>query len=99
MAGELARDNRQHLLGVLGREPDGAELYLAHFLGAGGAERFLRGLAHSPASPAAGAFAEAAQANRPIFFAEDGSARSHAEVMALLRERMPARAAAQGRHA
>ena len=37
MAAELASDNRDVLVGVLGREPDAAELYLAHFLGAGGA--------------------------------------------------------------
>jgi hypothetical protein len=33
MAGELANDNRNYLYGTLGREPDNAELYLAHFLG------------------------------------------------------------------
>lgn len=41
-AGRLGRDNARHLRGVLGREPTGAELYLAHQQGAGGAARLLR---------------------------------------------------------
>lgn len=41
-AGRLARDNAAHLRRVLGREPTGAELYLAHQQGAGGAARLLR---------------------------------------------------------
>ena len=44
MAAELARDNSAELSGFLGREPDAAELYLAHFLGAGGARSFLGAL-------------------------------------------------------
>lgn len=95
MAGEFARDNRDHLIGVLGREPDGAELYLAHFLGAGGAARFLTALERAPGSAAADGFAEAAQANRAIFYASGGAARSYTEVMSLLRERL-AGAQAQG---
>ncbi|MFN3459200.1 MAG: transglycosylase SLT domain-containing protein, partial [Novosphingobium sp.] len=41
MAGELAGDNSDFLTGVLGRQPDHAELYVAHFFGAEGAGRFL----------------------------------------------------------
>ena len=33
MAAELANDNRAELETALGRTPDSAELYLAHFLG------------------------------------------------------------------
>ena len=47
MAAELASDNRAALTAVLGREPDAAELYLAHFLGAGGAAQFLAALPRS----------------------------------------------------
>ena len=41
MAAELARDNAAGLQGFLGREPDATEMYLAHFLGLGGAQKFL----------------------------------------------------------
>jgi hypothetical protein len=53
MAGELANDNRAALQTVLGRDPDHAELYLAHFLGADGATRFLTGLGANPDASAA----------------------------------------------
>lgn len=90
MAGELAQDNRTALAGVLGREPDPAELYLAHFLGANGASRFLTGLAANPDQSAAALFPEAAQANRAIFYAADGGARSLGGVMDLMRGKMSA---------
>jgi len=48
-AARLARDNAAHLRKVLGREPTGAELYLAHQQGAGGAAKLLA----NPNAPAA----------------------------------------------
>ena len=84
MAAELARDNAGELRGVLGREPDSTELYLAHFLGAGGARTFLGALQTDPAQSAAALLPQAAGANRPIFY--DGvRARSVGEVMDLMR--------------
>ena len=88
MAGALAQDNRAALAPVLGREPDAAELYLAHFLGAAGATRFLTALAASPDTPAASLLPAAAAANRPIFHAPSGAARSLAEVMDVIRAKM-----------
>jgi hypothetical protein len=87
MAGELANDNRDFLSGMLGREPDPSELYLAHFLGAEGAGRFLGALASNPAQSAAALLPKAAAANRGLFFGASG-ARSVGEVMDLLRGRM-----------
>jgi len=84
MAAELANDNRAALLPVLGREPDSAELYLAHFLGSAGATRFLTALSADPGQSAAGLLPEAAAANRTIFYA-DNQPRSVGEVMGLLR--------------
>ena len=49
MAAELAKDNQTDLRASLGREPDFAELYLAHFLGSDGAQRFLRRCSSSQA--------------------------------------------------
>ncbi len=81
MAAGLAEDNRAFLTPILGRQPDHGELYLAHFLGAGGAGRFLSAMQDNPQQGAASLFASAAAANRPIFFEADGSERSLAGVM------------------
>lgn len=83
MAAGLAEDNREALLPVLGREPTYTELYLAHFLGANGATRFVSLMQHRPSLSAASQFPAAARANRAIFYHEDGSARSLAGVKAL----------------
>lgn len=84
MAAGLAEDNRAHLTPILGRQPDHAELYLAHFLGAGGAGRFLSELQADPTQSAPALFARPAAANRAIFYAPDGSPRSLAGVMDVL---------------
>lgn len=81
MAAGLAQDNRAHLAPILGREPDHSELYLAHFLGAGGAGRFLSAMEQNPDQPAASLFRAPAAANRPVFYNPDGSPRSLAGVM------------------
>jgi hypothetical protein len=90
MAAELARDNGTELTGTLGRAPDGPELYLAHFLGIGGAKRFLSTLASNPGASAAAILPDAAAANRSTFYTPDGSARSVSQMMDLLRTRMAA---------
>ncbi len=88
MAAALAEDNRAHLMPILGRQPDHAELYLAHFLGAGGAGRFLSELQADPGQNAAALFARPAAANRAIFFSPDGSPRSLAQVMDVIGGKM-----------
>ncbi|WP_231739363.1 lytic transglycosylase domain-containing protein [Novosphingobium sp. FSW06-99] len=94
MAGELANDNRTALNAVLGRDPDNAELYLAHFLGPDAAGRFLSALSNDPDQSAAALVPKAAAANRAIFFA-GASPRSVGQVMDLLRNRLDA-ASAEG---
>ena len=89
MAAELANDNRASLTATLGREPDAAELYVAHFLGAEGAGRFLSALSADPAQSAAALLPAAAAANRGIFYA-DGAPRSVGQVMDLLRGKVSA---------
>lgn len=81
MAAGLAEDNRSHLTPILGRQPSHAELYLAHFLGAGGAARFLTELQTDASQSAPALFARPALANRAIFYNANGSPRSLAEVM------------------
>ncbi|EAQ28868.1 hypothetical protein NAP1_14753 [Erythrobacter sp. NAP1] len=81
MAAGLAEDNRSHLAPILGRQPDHGELYLAHFLGAGGAGRFLSEMAQDPNQSAAALFRRPAAANQPVFFERNGAPRSLAGVM------------------
>lgn len=80
MAAELASDNRALLEAKLGRAVAPVDLYLAHFLGAGGATRFLRAMDRTPDSAAAPLFPAAARANRAIFYAPNGTARTLAEI-------------------
>lgn len=96
MAAGLASDNQSALGAVLGRVPDAGELYLASFLGADGAGRFLGAMAANPDQPAAGLFARAAAANTAIFYDGDGQARSLGQVMALLRGKMDRALQAEG---
>ena len=79
MAAELANENEASLQANWGGEVGETELYLAHFMGAGGASAFLRANDRSPGMAAADLFPEAARSNRSVFF--DGHrARSVAEV-------------------
>jgi hypothetical protein len=80
MAAEYARGNHAQLTQSLGREIGSTDLYLAHFLGAGGATRFLSALRTEPGRAAADLLPEAAQANRNVFYAADGRARSVDEI-------------------
>ncbi len=48
MAGAFSRRNAAEIQGVLGRQPSSGELYIAHFLGANGAKRFLSLRAANP---------------------------------------------------
>lgn len=85
MAAELANDNRAELAGLLGREPDATELYLAHFLGSTGASRFLTALAANPEQSAVALLPAAAAANRPVFYDTSGTPRSVGAVMEWIR--------------
>ena len=80
MAAEFASDNRDHLEKRLGHTVESVDLYLAHFLSAGGATKFLRHHDASPDASAAALFPAAARSNRGVFYNRDGSARSLAEV-------------------
>lgn len=87
MAAEFANDNAAVLRSVLGRSPDSAELYLAHFLGAGGARSFLRAYLQDPNQSAPEMFPQAAAANRNIFY-DKGTPRTLGGVMDLIRSKM-----------
>jgi hypothetical protein len=84
MAGALTKRNAATLAERIGRPPSEGELYAAHFLGAGGAVQLIAMNAAAPQTRAADAFPAAARANPAIFYDAHGSARSAAQVYALL---------------
>jgi hypothetical protein len=88
MAGAFTKANATYLTQKLGRPPSEGELYIAHFLGAGGAARLIGLAASHPDAKAATLFPGAAQANRSIFFdKQTGTARSLAAVRNVLTAR------------
>ena len=84
MAASYASDNAQSLNKTLSRDAKATDLYFCHFLGLGGAKRFLQARDASPNANAASLFPREAQANRGIFYERDGSARSLSEVYTLM---------------
>jgi hypothetical protein len=84
MAGVLTQSNSFQLTGRIGRRPSDAELYMAHFLGIGGAARLITSAEDSPQASAVRMFPAAAAANRSIFHDRSGQARSVSEVYSVL---------------
>jgi hypothetical protein len=80
MAGAFTKSNAAYLTQKLGRAPTDGELYMAHFLGAGGAAKLINLAAAMPNATAADAFPRAAGANRSIFYTQEGRPRSLADV-------------------
>lgn len=80
MAAQHAADNKATLESKLGRQAESVDLYLAHFLGVGGASKFLAMHDRAPGATAASMFPAAARANRSIFYDKQGNARSFADI-------------------
>lgn len=80
MAAAYAGDNKAALETSLGRAATGTDLYMAHFLGLGGARHFLQSMASDPGASGAALFPQAAAANRNVFFDGDGNARSLSQI-------------------
>ncbi len=87
MAGVLTQSNNFRLTGEIGRRPNDAELYMAHFMGVGGAARLINAAQDNPRVSAPGLFPAAAAANRSIFYSRDGTPRSVSEVYSVLSSR------------
>lgn len=83
MAGAFTNRNAAELRGATGRDPTEGELYMAHFLGSGGAARLINANQANPQASAALMFPDAAGANRRIFF-DQGRPRTVAEVYQVL---------------
>lgn len=95
MGAEFAAENRDYLKTRLGREPEDVDLYLAHFLGPGGAAKFLTRAEATPTAKAADAFPAAAKANRAVFYA-GARARSFDEIRDRFEAKLADRADALG---
>jgi hypothetical protein len=80
MAAEYANENKKTLEKNLGRTVGETELYLAHFLGAGGATKFLKAMDRNPSASAASLLPEAASSNRSVFFGKSGKSFTLAQV-------------------
>lgn len=68
MAAEFALENKQFLDSAWGGDIGATELYLAHFMGAGGSASFLNARDDNPLMAAADIFPKAAAANRNVFY-------------------------------
>ncbi len=87
MAAILTQSNSFQLTGKIGRRPTDAELYMAHFLGTGGAAKLISEAGDNPQASAVRMFPNAAAANRPIFYDRTGKGRSVSEVYSVLSTR------------
>ena len=76
MAAHYASDNKAGLEASLGRPATSTDLYMAHFLGLGGARQYLSKMASNPGATAASLFPAAAAANRAVFYDKGGQPRS-----------------------
>lgn len=95
LAGEYAKQNQDEVERALGRPVGKAELYMAHFLGAGGATTFLKALATKGGTSAAALLPDAAASNPSVFFdGATGRAKSVAEIYHTLGNRIEQSASA-----
>lgn len=78
---DFTLQNKKELQGALGRQVNDAELYMAHFMGSGGAANFLKAFAVQPGASAVDVVGgAAAAANRSVFYNRDGSPKSVSQV-------------------
>jgi hypothetical protein len=87
MAAVLSQSNSFKLTGKIGRRPTDNELYMAHFMGVGGAAKLISNAEDNPNASATRLFPNAAAANRSIFYDRAGRGRSVSEVYSVLTTR------------
>ena len=83
IGGMLTRSNGDYLRQKFGRMPSAGELYIAHFLGAQGAEKLFDAGLRNPDQIAAKLFPKQAEANRSLFYS-DGQPRTIRELYRVL---------------
>jgi hypothetical protein len=87
MAAVLTQSNSFKLTGKIGRRPTDGELYMAHFMGVGGAAKLISNAEDNPQTSGARLFPNAAAANHSIFYERSGRARTVSEVYSVLTSR------------
>jgi hypothetical protein len=87
MAAVLTQSNSFKLTGKIGRRPTDGELYMAHFMGVGGAAKLISNAEDNPRASAARMFPNAAAANHSVFYDRAGRSRSVSEVYSVLSAR------------
>ncbi|MEH2533210.1 soluble lytic murein transglycosylase-like protein [Bradyrhizobium sp. AZCC 1588] len=92
MAAVLTQSNSFKLTGKIGRRPTDAELYMAHFMGVGGAGKLIQNAEDNPNASAVQMFPNAAAANQSIFYDRSGQPRSVSQVYSVLSTRYAAAA-------
>ena len=93
MTAEFLKENANAIKGAVNRKLTDTDLYLAHFMGAGGARKFLSA---DPASSAVELMPAAAKANPSIFYDKNGKPRTVGEVYGVLNGRVRASAKRYG---
>lgn len=82
MAGEYASENKSYLEDRVGDDVGATELYMAHFMGPGGAANFLSAMEKNPNAKGAALFSREACSNPAVFYKADGKAKSLSEIYA-----------------
>jgi hypothetical protein len=95
MAGELDKQNAVSLQQNVGGKIGDTELYLAHFLGAGGASDFISQMRSTPNASAASVLPEAAAANASVFYDKSGAPRSLQQIYQHFAQKFDSGATAQ----
>lgn len=80
MAGELDKENLTSLKSNVGGKIGATDLYMAHFLGAGGASDFLNAMKANPNASAASVLPDAAASNPSVFYSSSGQPRSLGQI-------------------
>lgn len=93
MGAEFIKSNMEFLKGRVKRSLTATDVYLAHFLGPGGAAKFL---AMDPNTPAASVMQKEAEANPGVFFDRSGRMRTAGEIYKHFTEKMAKQGKAMG---
>lgn len=85
----LNNDNSAYLKNALGHDPSMIEMYAAHFLGAGGAVKFLTAYSQDPNTPATSVVQPGQVAmNKSVFFNPDGTPKTVGQIYNSVATRM-----------
>jgi Transglycosylase SLT domain len=99
LAGEYAKQNQTEIEQAIGRPLSRGDLYMAHFLGAGGATEFLKALDSKGNTVAAKLLPDAAAANPSIFYDASGRAKTVGEIYQSVAAKIEKDASAYGGNA